>query len=1130
MELQLISCPRAVANGSGIKWSAGAFSDQITKSFGSNGSHHRPIKMLSNFNENNRSSRNAPGNSKGRGNNEKDTVGRAQNSPHGKARNPPSISPPPLKRPRLAMEASAIKDSHSPRLLKRAQNSNTEHKVLHTNDGPSLKLHSKDGQGSTVDGTTTTTNSKGMSPIMLVRTSKPQLNAGASPEPPHVRHVEINTSGSGVFLVPSTLQKGIQQQRLEAANLTSPFATPIHPHPRIQDDDETSMSSALTPSDFSAGSTKRVPTCRGCKSNSDLSYNRLVQCSSCTRHFHEGCRKPLLAGGSDRKIWKCYRCIKKEAKSSKSLVLPSKSPRRPSNAQASPRVEMGSVLPSTAGGDEGPRRDHKQSGNSESGNTFKEAHPDVVLRAATSKTADTLANIPTAKSIQKAELPKQTGTASTTAQIRNVKKRSRAAPSDDSKLIDAIQDEELDSMLLQSPVPRVMPNTFGPSGLSVAADHMEIPNTPTQISSQLPAEGSGFNHSPSYDDLVSESEQNESPQRVVPPRSKTNVSRSVPCSVCQKQRVLPWNGDDNPMCSRCKGKGTGLDNDKSTISILETPEAAPPLQKDAQGISNAEPTTVPNPTEQKEYAPWYRGVLGRSTSKKIVNKKVPRREAPVSLKTNAVDSASPIGDTVIPPGAPVNDGNEREDETRLPTRLQPPNVMTDDTSELTSLVDESPNDSEDVSRVISKTRKKKFILSFNPKLGTCKVLHREGNESPSSSESEVDTTSQEATSKTASYTTRQRIAMALLAAQDRALTSGEVKDWISDTFPELQRGGKWEASVSAVLSYCQDFSKGQQAGERTSVWSFSSRAIKQKAAKQFPEFCPTPPLRPKIALKTRPSNRNLGSRESTESNRRGEKEPRSKSQTAAIEEHPEGVEETNQTPTFFPDKVLPKSASEPVENGRSKIDSPNVEMMDANLTPASSGNTAADIVHGDDVGSSQEIRANSIRHLASTSDLVDEDAEIFTMPWDKNRCTELDPNLVIERDFFTAFPEFSTQMTTSEREKKIEQIKKRPSRKATFGKRLAFARIHRKDVHDELSWYRKTTYSHSLGQVQDCGVEMQDNQVETFRDIMDLPENAIPMVAPDGQLAFRDGVMVNGRLPRPKVIYKVGRHFAGNLK
>ncbi|KAI9711079.1 MAG: hypothetical protein M1812_007273 [Candelaria pacifica] len=154
-----------------------------------------------------------------------------------------------------------------------------------------------------------------------------------------------------------------------------------------------------------------------------------------------------------------------------------------------------------------------------------------------------------------------------------------------------------------------------------------------------------------------------------------------------------------------------------------------------------------------------------------------------------------------------------------------------------------------------------------------------------------------------------------------------------------------------------------------------------------------------------------------------------------------------------------------------------------------------------------------------------------------------------EKDIFKAWPQYRPEVVWFDRGAKIAEIKQRPSRKATFGKRLANIRKERDNVHHEID--RPAPGSHKnpkkprtieetrpSGGLESYGAgspepgipsnEESDAQ-PTFEERIGVPPNSIPTIY-DKALAYRDGTKVKGKLPRAKVVYKVGRNVAGQLK
>ncbi|KAL1797254.1 hypothetical protein ACET3X_003860 [Alternaria dauci] len=123
-------------------------------------------------------------------------------------------------------------------------------------------------------------------------------------------------------------------------------------------------------------------------------------------------------------------------------------------------------------------------------------------------------------------------------------------------------------------------------------------------------------------------------------------------------------------------------------------------------------------------------------------------------------------------------------------------------------------------------------------------------------------------------------------------------------------------------------------------------------------------------------------------------------------------------------------------------------------------------------------------------------------------------------------------MTPEEKAAKIAEIKMRPKRKQFFGSvdRLAHVRRYRhQDIHDQSdgAWKPNSMTERTTGE-QDSAAPNEHGENQSLLQIFNLPSNAIPMN--DGrELAFRDGTLINGRLPRPRQVYRVGKVCGGEL-
>ncbi|KAL1629676.1 hypothetical protein SLS56_005329 [Neofusicoccum ribis] len=177
------------------------------------------------------------------------------------------------------------------------------------------------------------------------------------------------------------------------------------------------------------------------------------------------------------------------------------------------------------------------------------------------------------------------------------------------------------------------------------------------------------------------------------------------------------------------------------------------------------------------------------------------------------------------------------------------------------------------------------------------------------------------------------------------------------------------------------------------------------------------------------------------------------------------------------------------------------------------------------------------------------------------------------KDLFAAAPEYDPANALWDRDAKIAEIKARPSRKARFTQRLAFARLERSPhaLHNEVDrplpkaykappfnrpgsgYGNSNSREFRFGEVDSRDADMRDATetaahsqttngmiessdpskpeiFDTLEELLDLPTNLIPTLY-DGRLAYRDGTMLlDGTLPRAKKVWKVGRKVPGELK
>ncbi|KAF2199096.1 hypothetical protein GQ43DRAFT_132321 [Delitschia confertaspora ATCC 74209] len=259
------------------------------------------------------------------------------------------------------------------------------------------------------------------------------------------------------------------------------------------------------------------------------------------------------------------------------------------------------------------------------------------------------------------------------------------------------------------------------------------------------------------------------------------------------------------------------------------------------------------------------------------------------------------------------------------------------------------------------------------------------------------------------FTYRQLIAMALLTVQDSSITAAAIKDWVAKTFSKYRKGqGSWEINISSILCTCNDFRKERIPGEK-SLWTFENSCARTQLSKELGL------LLGEVSL-----SRLLSATPSAD---------------ALPNDHPNGGANTiGRAGNHDPDDLNQKPA---VANR--ELDLPSFEAGEVEWSGARTGSLSKQ-----KDGKDKSYNRGLISMQKSECDMA------LKVPFEMVVRGPLEEDEISFRNFREAFPEYTTELTPEEREKKIAQIKKRPSRKATFGKRPAFARIFRSNPREEL--------------------------------------------------------------------------------
>lgn len=307
------------------------------------------------------------------------------------------------------------------------------------------------------------------------------------------------------------------------------------------------------------------------------------------------------------------------------------------------------------------------------------------------------------------------------------------------------------------------------------------------------------------------------------------------------------------------------------------------------------------------------------------------------------------------------------------------------------------------------------------------------------------------------YTMKERVAIALLAANGGPLSAYQVKNYVAERFPQFRKGtGIWESAICAILS--SEFRRVTAEYNGFHMYTFVNAA----ARKRYEDMVSgTLGL---SSFSSEASSRDISS--------------------------------------FL--EVVPCSSCTSEEAQVTEASSEQSPLHISCLE--SSHQTKPQVSHknpADETESPEQTRSG--RHNIGG---------VF------NRCEYADRSLpdqdseplevVREPDFYKAFPQYLKPsietMSETDIAKKIEEIKKRPSRKERWGQHLAFVRKTGRNVHDETegAWNPR-----SPEKPLEQPLPHTEKSFQRFRDIFNMPKNPIPMLFDGHALAFRDGTLVN---------------------
>jgi hypothetical protein len=371
------------------------------------------------------------------------------------------------------------------------------------------------------------------------------------------------------------------------------------------------------------------------------------------------------------------------------------------------------------------------------------------------------------------------------------------------------------------------------------------------------------------------------------------------------------------------------------------------------------------------------------------------------------------------------------------------------------------------------------------------------------------------------YTNRELARIALVAANGSGMTALQVVDWVAQRFPYKQKGqGRWEKSLKSILSLKDEY-RGDQPAKRvpesSKLYSFATATIRARFEKEYSAYRAyraQPVFAAKQPSQKLPQDRRESSVEPTTSMSAGAVKA-----GKAIKSAP--LRRTQTSVPMKPDASLGASSAASALKAI-QDDKPEIPLGRQQETPGADDSLVPD---------------------ATTTNTTSKDEPLWN-PFDGPTAELSESEIAFannllqsgrQSSFFKLTPQPQKPsidtMTPEEKAAKIAEIQARPSRKKFFGSehRLAYVRRYgRQDIQDESdgAWIPPPKNPKTA---REKDVVMDDGgDTRTLREVFNLPANAIPMN--DGQeLAFRDGTLVKGRLPRPRNVYRVGKMFGGEL-
>ncbi|KAL6159147.1 hypothetical protein ACJBU6_03236 [Exserohilum turcicum] len=639
-------------------------------------------------------------------------------------------------------------------------------------------------------------------------------------------------------------------------------------------------------------------------------------------------------------------------------------------------------------------------------------------------------------------------------------------------------------------------------------DLSEVPRTPTRYLSK--PDSSGSSSQPHHVRAQNEAVVLDSSTAL-----QKCVSPIALCSVCQKRSILVRSGDGSAQCQACQSMSRAKETE--LLEIPETPEAVAfhntQIIKSSLEAANFMVSTTVSPVAEAQYHSLFdpSRVTPKPKMRKVGDDKPPFTFAASlhDLQSGPTSEGFSIVKKIKQKPTPqAAELNRTSPFGHAPT--QSPHIARqseEDDRNSTRTLRTKPQNEPTVSTVQPALRNENDVQTHSPPQRPPAPTNDDAAAyKPYSGQGNLETIMSKGSPKSLSLplfpknligldtedetlficqkrpTNRELARIALACANGPSMTAIQITDWLAQKLPYLQKGqGNWEKSLKTTLSFYDEFRGKRAMGSHDGsvLWSFAKAADKARYQNEYRVY---------LAYFSHQNE------EQDKQEQQGKTRLRSAIESA---------------PTRYA-KSTRRNGFTGIPYARDSVTPPTVQDSSLMVSPVSATS------HGSPLRSQAQPRK-----LSSSRDRV-----------------EFASGVKRETSFHDVYP-CSTKrpieiMTSEEKAAKAAQIRARPTRKELFdsNQRLAHVRRYRRqDIHDESdgAWEPESVGVRKKANrwkgdtlVNDCG------RSRSLHEVFNLPANAIPMNN-GNELAFRDGTLINGRLPRPRHTYRVGRRLGAVL-